>query len=350
MGRPLPEIDQAALDPDVMQDVLHQVVRNRYGSAAGIRAIETAHLKRGVYRYVIQPDAATEPSLQIIGKVFEEEQNGRRSFEKMQQLRQMGFADTPPGHVKIPEGFCYLPELRLLLMQEAPGNPLKRLVKKQTATPEHLQNFAATLAKLHRFSRWPGEPLTLNHHLQVRCNGLAPALAEAFPEVREELLWLLDQVESYQRQWGTREFTLAHGDFHLGQVHVHGEEYWLLDLDPLHYGDPAYDVAMVLFILKQEAAKRKQGAYIATLRDAFTGAYFAEADWKIAERIALQEAMIHLKRACKRFYWQDEEGWEALIPRQIRQAVHCIRMMTAHEPPRSVAALKRLSEQCPVRA
>ena len=54
---------------------------------------------------------------------------------------------------------------------------------------------------------------------------------------------------------------------------------WLLDLDPLHYGDPAYDVAMVFVALKQLEEKTKQSAYIRMLRDAFVSAYFSLMDW-----------------------------------------------------------------------
>lgn len=353
MGRPVAKMDQEALDPAVMQELLHTVIRERYGTSVSILSIDWDHLTRGVYRYRLQlagPDRHFREPLAIIGKVYDDPRAGQRSFEIMQQLREKGFAAAPPQNVHIPEVFRYLPELRLLLMQEAPGKPLKKLVKKQTAGAEHLQHLAATMAKLHGFPLVLGDAFTIEEHLKFRCNDLAAPLAEAFPAVREDIQWLLDIARQYQRQWGIQDFALAHGDFHLGQVHVHREDYWLLDLDPLHYGDPAYDVAMVLFILKQEAAKRKQTAYIATLRDAFIEAYFLEMDWKIAERIPLQEAMIHLKRACKRFYWQDEKGWAALIPRQIRQAVQCVKMMTAHEPPRSVAALKQLNDRCPVSA
>ena len=39
------------------------------------------------------------------------------------------------------------------------------------------------------------------------------------------------------------------------------------------------------------------------------------------ERVPLQRALIDLKRACKRFRWQDQPDWEGAVRRLVHQAV-----------------------------
>ena len=105
---------------------------------------------------------------------------------------------------------------------------------------------------------------------------------------------------------GTGVHTLCHGDYHPGQVQATDDAVWILDLDPVCIGDPAYDVAMVLSVFKR---LRGNPDYLRSLRDAFVASYFADTGDGLADRVPVQEALIHLKRACKRFRWQDETDW-----------------------------------------
>ena len=140
---------------------------------------------------------------------------------------------------------------------------------------------------------------------------------------------------------------LAHGDYHLGQVHVEDGAIWILDLDRLNAGDPAYDLAMVFLVLKRLEHADGQAAYIRALRDEFIAGYFAQVDWPVASRIPLQEALIHLKRACKRFKFQDEDGWEETVRRQVHQGAACVDVLERAAPPRSLADVVALYDGCP---
>jgi aminoglycoside phosphotransferase (APT) family kinase protein len=247
--------------------------------------------------------------------------------------------------VHIPQPYGYISHLRLLLMEEVPGRPLKSLVKRKAASPHDMHLYAAGLAKLHRSAAIPSIPFSVDDHLAVRCDGRHEALARAFPDIAPQVRSVVDRARQLETRLAA-PLTAVHGDFHLGQVHLSDGHAWILDLDPLHFGDPAYDVAMVFVMLKHLQRKIDDAAYIRSLRDAFIGAYFAQQSYDIAERVPLHAALIHLKRACKRFRYQDEPGWQDTVRLQIGEAAACMNRMGAIVP-RSAADVAALDDGCP---
>lgn len=352
MGRPVVEKAQEALDPTYMRTALRAVVRERFGPSMAVQHMTAEPDGRSLIRYKLQMYALHRPlqspwPWRIVGKVYATPAAGQSSFNAMRQLWDSGFAQQAPAQVRIPEPYMYLEDLCLLLMEAVPGQSLKTLLKKNLAVPEHMRLLAAAMAKLHRFPLRVGALFTIEDHLAIRCGALPDALAAACPELAPAIRWIVCTATDLQHRDGHEICTLAHGDLHLGQVHLHHDTLWLLDLDPLHYGDPAYDVAMVFVALKQLEEKTQQAAYIRALRDAFVPAYFSVMDWDIARRVPLHEALIHLKRACKRFRWQDEPGWPETIRRQIRQSVTCLEAMPYSKAPQSLPEVVDLYERCP---
>ena len=104
---------------------------------------------------------------------------------------------------------------------------------------------------------------------------------------------------------------------------------------------------MVFLVLKRMEQKDSRAEYIRSLRDAFLSAYFAQMDWPVAQRIPLHEALIHLKRACKRFKWQDQDGWQETVRLQVRQSAQCINVLERAAPPRRLADVVELYDLCP---
>jgi aminoglycoside phosphotransferase (APT) family kinase protein len=350
MGRPVTERATEALDYSYMRTALQAVVQDRCGTAVAVHGMTIEPDGRSLIRYRVETYEAgmsQQPPWRVIGKVYAASAAGQRSFDAMRQLWDGGFAQQAPMQVRIPEPYTYLADLRLLLMEAVPGRSLKTLLKKKLASPEHMRLLAAAMAKLHRFPLRLGAPFTIEDHLAIRCSALPEVLAVACPELAPAIRWIVHTATDFQQRDGHAVCTLAHGDLHLGQVHLHSNTLWLLDLDPLHYGDPAYDVAMVFVALKQLEEKTQQSDYIRMLRDAFVSVYFALMDWHIARRVPLHEALIHLKRACKRFRWQDESGWPDTIRRQIWQSVNCLEAMQHSKAPQSLPEVVELYERCP---
>lgn len=332
-----------------MRPLLAAVCRGRFGSATQRADIEVETLGRRIVRYTVRMEAEgeSEPKIwKMIGKVYEDPEIGRRGFEAMRLLWGDGFSRQAPDRVRIPEPYAWLQEACLLLMEEVPGRALKTLVKKGLARDLHMRAFAEAMAKLHRSKVVFGKPFTVEDQLQKRCLGLPEALAHAFPDLAEDIGRVVEAARRHERQRGHAGFTLAHGDWHLGQVHVDETRLWILDLEPLHYGDPAYDLAMAFVTLKRLEGRPRRRAYVRSLRDAFLSAAFEDGDWGAAGRVPLYEALIHLKRACKRFRFQDEEGWRETVQFQVRQSAACLAVMEQAREVRCLEDVVAIYEGC----
>jgi len=311
----------------------------------GVRAVTIEPLERRLLRYRVELDVA-HPSWSVIGKVYDSRIDGQRAFDVMRRLWDGGFAAQPPAGVRIPQPYRYLTDLRLLLMEDVPGKPLKTLVKRKQAGPAEMRMLAVALSKLHSSGLASGVFFGVDGHLAVRCAGRHEALAQSFPDIARQVKWIVERARELERRRESPP-TVVHGDFHLGQVHVLDNRAWILDLDPLHIGDPAYDVAMVFVMLKQLEQKMHAEAYIRSLRDAFIDQYFSGGGYDVAGRVPMHVALIHLKRACKRFRYQDEDGWRDTIRRQIGEGAACMEQMEATPVPRSAWDVAALYDECP---
>src|SRR6185503_15728215 len=114
-----------------------------------------------------------------------------------------------------------------------------------------------------------------------------------------------------------------------------------------HHGDPAYDVAMVVLTMKGMGVRlRREGRFRVLLAE-FLVSYFARMDLSIAERVPIQAALIFLRRACKRFRYQNDLAWEDAIRLQVRRGEECLAALAGRRAPRDPAEVVELCERCP---
>jgi len=345
MGRPVPELETSALDPTHMLGAMRAYVREALKSRPVARSISVEPLERRLLRYQVEFDQP-HPKWPVIGKVYETPEAGQRSFDGMRRLWDAGFSSQSPANIRIPQPYGYISHLRMLLMQEVPGTALKTLVKRKRATSGDMRLYGEALAKLHRSGAVPKVAYRVEDHLAIRCAGLHESLAGAFPDIAFQVRSLAARAREIETQADAR-LTAVHGDFHLGQVHIADGDAWILDLDPLHFGDPAYDVAMVFVMLKHLDRKMGDPAYIQMLRDAFIDAYLTQNGSDAFGRVPMHAALIHLKRACKRFRYQDEAGWQDTIRLQIAEGVTCMDRMASTTDLRSAGDVAALYDACP---
>jgi len=348
VGRPLPAGLAHALDGARVEPALAALLAPELEAGTRVRGVTSSIVRRRVLRYEVELEGPDSPApLRLIGKVYESRAAGERGFAALRWLCEQDFAARAPTRVTLPRPVAYLSEFSLLLMEEAGGESLQRLLKDERATPAHLALFAQALRKLHELPASFGAPYTLADHLAQRCAGLTAPLVSAFPELERPIARLLARARRAEHDELAPTSRVAHGDYHPGQVHLDGERLWLVDLDPLHQGNPAYDVAMVLFALRRLETTPEQERRIAPLRASFLSCYYESVAPRAAARVPLDVALIYLKRACKRFRYQDEDGWPDAVRAQIRLAERCLDWLEETRSCDSLADVLALGERCP---
>jgi len=318
-----------ALDVGCMTGVLAVVVQERFGKMARLLHLEIEYLHERIIRYVTQigkPESEAAEEWRIIGKVFDTPDQMQRSFDSMQHLWANGFSRGASDRISIVEPYRAWPDLRLILMEEAPGTRLRHMIKDVQATPEHLRLLAAAAVKLHRCPLSIGSPLRVEQLLSS-CHPRPQRLAKNFPELAAAINHIVAAARQIENGFAGDICTLIHGDFHLAHALMENENCRIIDLDDMSCGDPAIDLAEVFVFLKRTARKKKMADYIDGLRDEFVSSYAAAMGWEIIGREPLYESLLNLKRACKCFRVQDESGWQEKMVQLVEQAAACMQVM-----------------------
>lgn len=160
-------------------------------------------------------------------------------------------AGTHPGRLALRLRGIGAPDMDRLWIQPlryaaipAPGDRLATIWPRVTVLstidrPPWLE-IGQLLARLHRMPQTDELPRLGGH------SRLARGVAYLRQRGRGDLAWLADLGDSLAARLETpRQVTLAHGDFHLGQLgHTPLRRSWkLLDVDDFGVGDPAWDLA-----------------------------------------------------------------------------------------------------------
>ena len=346
MGRPLPSGLTPALEDTVIRESLGERVRALLGPSSRVRRVNAEILRRTTILYRLELEGAPLAIWRVIGKVFDTRAAGESAYTAHRRLWADGFDARPPVEITIPRIFGFVPEHKLVLMEEAGGQSLKRLLDTRRARAEDLRSFAEVLVKLHRFPFHHVPPSTLDQHLSERCRGLLGPLAQAHPDLSAPIARIVATAREIEGEL-LSTYTLTHGDYHPGQVHVDAGRQWLLDLDLLERRDPAYDVAMVVVRLNGLGTKRGAAKPYRELLKVFLETYFASMDGSIADRVPLNAALIFLKRACKRFCYKDEAGWLSEVRFQVRQAMDCLAVHESLRPRRDLSEALEHCTGCP---
>lgn len=321
---------EAAFDTDNMRRVLAPIVEAAQQEKVHIHHLDVEVLKRRSKRCVIRYQMETGNGangrpipMNLIGKAYRADQasKGERAFDNMLALWGRGFDREVSDLVSIPEPLAFVPELYLLVQEEVPGQPISALLKKDPA-PRYMRQLSRVLVKLHSCEFMPGDPFRMEDHL-MRCHPKHQVLCDACPELAHDIEFIVQSALEIEKRFSLDTFTLIHGDFHMGQVHVEDGQSWLVDFDALSFGDPAADLGNVIVLLKGKSTRLPSVPF---LIDTLLDEYFRVMDSSIAKRIPLYVAITYLRRACKQLRYQ-RPGWESKVEHMIAQGVACIEGM-----------------------
>jgi glycosyltransferase involved in cell wall biosynthesis len=183
---------------------------------------------------------------QVIGKVFRDER-GSRLFRVQQQLWLNGFGPDAGDGIHVPRPLAYVPEMRMLVQERAPGVTLNKLVMDRNIKPLMLR-CAEGLAKLHDFVAVDGPDGngSKTYFLADELDSLdrfANELVEVRPQSVSKVAILLDGLRAWADKPTLPAATAVHRDFYYSQVLFDGPRLTLIDFDLFALGDPAIDVA-----------------------------------------------------------------------------------------------------------
>ena len=191
---------------------------------------------------------------------------------------------------------AYLPTLRILLLEEAPGETAREKLRRgEDGIGERT---ASWLASFHA----AGIPLPAAYRLRdplVRAQDWARALGANAPELGGEAGRLLAALAAAQPAWPPVAPLLVHGDFGASHIYLAPQTATVIDWDAWRVGDGAEDAGRFLASLHRIAARdaRLSGVVEQEAR-AFTHAYRA-ADPAGGRELAFYEALACLKKAAR---------------------------------------------------
>jgi len=243
---------------------------------------------RWTLRYTVRRGAETRT---LIAKVYARDRGD--VVATLTALRRLGFGPGGPLHVTAP--LAYAPALRLLLLEEAPGETARAAVLRgQTGVGDRT---ARWLAAFHAGA----PPLPAAYRLRdplIKARRWTQALGATTPALAGDTRRLLAALVEARPAWPPLPH-LAHGDFSASHVYLAAEATTVIDWDAWGVGDGAEDAGRFLASLRHLAA-RDPARREAVAREAEAFARTYQAAVPLAGRsLAFYEALACLRTATR---------------------------------------------------
>ena len=246
---------------------------------------------------LLHRESRQERQATLYGKTYYNDE-GAEAFENMMRL--WNGAARRAGRLRLAQPVCYQPEARILWQLGIDGAPLIDYEGEANAFPALLEKAAQCVAELHRMAL----PALRSHTRADRIERIrdsvqriacaAPGLAERSRQIARAL------IAGAPMEGATAGNATLHGDLHLKNFLVDGEEVALIDLDNLHQGDPMAEVGSFIAGLYYRALiTGRPMAAAEALADHFTRAYrrhwgadfsMAALAWEIAASLVSERA------------------------------------------------------------
>jgi hypothetical protein len=235
-----------AVDDGVMRDRFADTLDSGRPRVAGVRHNVLKHTrgKRCVIEYWI--DAPGAPEERLIGKVYRD-QRGARVYAVLRRLHADARAGRPGNTgFHMAEPLAYFEDLGMVVQTAVPGTELSRLTA-DGDWPRAMRAVADNLAALHDLDV-DVEPRSLAELTRKLCRPRPAELVAARPELADAVENILQAVARAAAAGpGT---TTVHADLGLGQVFIHDERAFFVDLDGLCRSYAELDVANFLVSLR----------------------------------------------------------------------------------------------------
>ena len=253
-------------------------------------------------------------------KVYRDADYARHAFEILQNLKTRADAEsvqfTPPAPIALSAS------LGTVIQSHAPGIPLPRLLRRNSAAMRAIRATARAVADLHGLEldvpshKDRHAPRSLLTHLNRLERGERFISAER-PDLAPELAQIISIVKA-----GISQAAVApiHGDLKPEHVFVADDTISIIDFDDMHMSDPMLDVANMeldLARLQPDVPPGDDGE--GSFAHAFIESYFAYAPEALRVRLPLYRAMACISEA-GRLKSGSDRRWHDRIGTLVRQA------------------------------
>ncbi len=314
--------------------------------------LDLAHygrFQRCVLRYSLngqQSDTQTPRTEIVYGKVDADGMGGL-NVSVISALRETLRDPTSPYQFRIPHSFGYLPDLKLLLMEALPGEPvIKQLIykngsqdgkvnsKKTRPLDDAIAVCAQILATLHS----SGIKLGRRHPIQAELSAVKEeiqVMQDVFPELGDQLHSWLEHITSIAMASSPMPLCFSHGDYTYTQLIFDGKEAGLVDFDTVCQAEPALDLGQFLAYQRLAIHKEQDPAApfkpeeVDRLCDLFLNTYISTSSSWLADepllrsRVAVYELLSLIRLALHS--WQKLKGSRLKLALQLlEERMECL--------------------------
>lgn len=279
----------AITDDDCLRDkILPPVIAAAYGEGWEIAALASkiAHYVAEhtcVVRVTLDLRHASETqAVTLYGKTYYNDE-GAETFARMRQLWESEARKN--RRLALALALAYQPEIKTLWQAGLPGASLYEWESDSPQFLGWLKRAAVALAALHQ------SPVCCRRKIGIadllaRFDEVERMVALARPECLPKLRSLIERLKRQSRQIGERPAATLHGDLHLKNFLVAGQEIALIDLDNMCLGDPLLELGSFVAslhyrnLLLERPPQRGQA-----MAEAFVRAYAEVVPWAVADSI-----------------------------------------------------------------
>jgi hypothetical protein len=252
---------------------------------------------------------------ELIGKVYAEDRAD--VCRTMEEIRQAGF--EPDAEFGVPRAIAFIPSLRLLLYEKAPGVRARKVIAANEAGSAHAADRCARwLAEFHARGPRSGRVFALSDQLRA-LEQARRVLQETGAPLAEKANRLFEELGWAAWRTGAGNMLASHGTYSPGQVLLAQERTLTIDWDTYQVADPAFDVARFLVELKRMGLKYTGSSTgFQAAADIFLSTYTATAGSGVVGRLAFQQAAIFLDRAAHDVDKQADEKGNTMLDEGLR--------------------------------
>jgi hypothetical protein len=252
-----------------------------------------------VLRYILEGKLTEDGSAtqQIIYGKVDADNYGALTIPVMTALLERTGSNPKAYRFRIPRPLGFLPDLKLLLIENLPGDARMKDLLLDRLCGDHadregretlegaLESCAHILTALHGSKIKLGRRRTFNDDVESLREEL-DLMVQVFPSLGSQIQAWLDEVVEFAGQIPPMALCFNHGDFTYSQLVFQGKEIGLLDFDSVCQAEPALDLGQFLAYQRMVICKEQkpespmESEEVERLYELFLSTYISAAeDW-----------------------------------------------------------------------